>query len=58
LNIGREENFEMSRRRYEDNIEISLKRTELEGADWIHLAQDRGPMVGPNDDGNESSGSI
>jgi hypothetical protein len=30
------------RRRCEDNIKINLNETEWEGADWIHVAQDRG----------------
>jgi hypothetical protein len=28
-------------RRGEDNIKIDLREIELEGVDWIHLAQDR-----------------
>jgi hypothetical protein len=26
--------------------------------DWVHLAQDKGPVVGPCENGNETSGSI
>jgi hypothetical protein len=29
------------RRRWEDNIKMDLRKTELEGVDWIHLARDR-----------------
>jgi hypothetical protein len=28
-------------RRWKDNIKIDVMETELEGVDWIHLAQDR-----------------
>jgi hypothetical protein len=31
-----------SRRRWEDNIRMDLKKVGLEGVGWIHLAQDRG----------------
>jgi len=31
------------------------KETGQEGMDWIHLAQDRGPMVGSCEHGNEPS---
>jgi hypothetical protein len=29
------------RRRWEDNIKIDLRETEIDGANWIQLAQDR-----------------
>jgi hypothetical protein len=29
------------RRRWEDNIKIDLRETVIDGANWIHLAQDR-----------------
>jgi hypothetical protein len=29
------------RRRCEDNIKMDFKETELNGVDWIYLAQDR-----------------
>jgi hypothetical protein len=29
------------RRRWEDNIELNLRETGIDGADWIQLAQDR-----------------
>jgi hypothetical protein len=29
------------RRRWEDNIKIDLMETEIDGANWIRLAQDR-----------------
>jgi hypothetical protein len=30
-----------SRRRWEDNIKMDLRKIGWEGVDWIHLAQDR-----------------
>jgi hypothetical protein len=30
-----------SRRRWEDNIKVDLRKTGWEGEDWMHLAQDR-----------------
>jgi hypothetical protein len=30
-----------SRRRWEDNIEMELKKLKWKGVDWIHVAQDR-----------------
>jgi hypothetical protein len=30
-----------SRRRWEDNIKLDLREIEIDGADWIQLAQDR-----------------
>jgi hypothetical protein len=30
-----------SRRRWEDNIKIDLKETEIDSGNWIQLAQDR-----------------
>jgi hypothetical protein len=29
------------RRRWEDNIKLDRRETEIDGANWIHLAQDR-----------------
>jgi hypothetical protein len=29
------------RRRWEDNIKMDIRETELDGANWIRLAQDR-----------------
>jgi hypothetical protein len=29
------------RRRWEDNIKVSLRETEIDGANWILLAKDR-----------------
>jgi hypothetical protein len=29
------------RRRWEENIKLDLRELELDGANWIHLAQDR-----------------
>jgi hypothetical protein len=33
--------LERPRYRWEDNIKMDLREIELEGVDWIHLAQDR-----------------
>jgi hypothetical protein len=33
--------LERPRRRWEDNITMSLKETRCEGVDWIDLAKDR-----------------
>jgi hypothetical protein len=41
------------RRRWEDNIRMDLREIEWEGVDWIHLAQDRGPVAGSCEHGNE-----
>jgi hypothetical protein len=38
-----------------DNIKIYLKRNRME---WIDLAQERGPMEGSCEQGNEISGSM
>jgi hypothetical protein len=37
---------------------MNLTEIGLEDVDWVHLAQDMKPMVGPRDYGNEPSGSI
>jgi hypothetical protein len=37
---------------------MDLTETEWDGVDWIHLAQDTGPVTGSCEHGNESSGSI
>jgi hypothetical protein len=29
------------KRRWEDNIKMDLRETELNGVNWIHLAEDR-----------------
>jgi hypothetical protein len=34
------------RNRWEDNIKIAVKEIRWEDANWIHLAQDRGPVIG------------
>jgi hypothetical protein len=34
-------NGKIPRRRWKDNIKMSLREIGLEGVDWIHLAQDR-----------------
>jgi hypothetical protein len=37
---------------------MDLIELEWEGVDWMHLAQDRGPVVCPSEHGNEPSGSV
>jgi hypothetical protein len=44
--------------RREDNIKINLWEIGLQGVDWIHLAQDKGPVGGSFEHGNEHLGSI
>jgi hypothetical protein len=42
--VGRPEGkkpLERSRRRWEDNIKLDLREIGINGANWIHLAQDR-----------------
>jgi hypothetical protein len=33
--------LERHRRRWEDNIKVDLREIEIDGANWIRLAQDR-----------------
>jgi hypothetical protein len=40
-----------------ENIKINLWKIVWIGRDWIHLAQDRGPVDGSCIHGNELSGS-
>jgi hypothetical protein len=47
-----------SRRRWEDNIRMDLREIVWGGMDWINLAQDRDPLEGSCEHGNEPSGSI
>jgi hypothetical protein len=42
-----------SRRRWVDNIKTNLRDIRWGGMDWIDLAQDRGPLVGSCEHGNE-----
>jgi hypothetical protein len=44
--------------RWEDNIKMDLRETGGGGMDWIDLAQDRVPVAGYYEFGNEPSGSI
>jgi hypothetical protein len=42
--VGRPEGkrpLERSRRRWEDNIRMDLRKTGIDGANWVRLAQDR-----------------
>jgi hypothetical protein len=45
-------------RRWVDNIQINLREIGWCGMYWIDLAQDREPVEGSCQYGNESSGSI
>jgi hypothetical protein len=47
----------ISRHRWED-IVIDLREIRWGGVDWIHLAQDKGPVAGCFEHGNEPLGSI
>jgi hypothetical protein len=46
------------RRRWEVNIKMDLRETGIDGAKWILLAQDKSPMAGFCEHGNEPSGSM
>jgi hypothetical protein len=46
------------RRRWANNTKINLREIELGGIDWIELAEDKGPVEGSCELGNEPSGSI
>jgi hypothetical protein len=41
-----------------DNIKMNLRGIGLSGMDWIHLAQNMGPVEGSCEHGSEFSGSI
>jgi len=45
------------RHKWEEGIKINGKETELEGMDWIHLAEDRGQCEGCCEYDDEPSGS-
>jgi hypothetical protein len=45
------------RRRWEDNIRMDLREVGWEVVDWIHLAQDKGPMAGCCEHGKKLLGS-
>jgi len=42
---------------WEDDIKMNLKETGYKDVDWIHLAEDRSPMAGSCEHGDEPSGS-
>jgi hypothetical protein len=46
------------RRRWVDNIKMDLREIGWDGMDWIDLAQDKGPVDGSCEHGNEPSGSV
>jgi len=41
-----------------DNINMDLREIWIDGANWIRLAQDGGPVAGFCEHGNDPSGSI
>jgi hypothetical protein len=47
-----------TRRRWVENIKMDFREVELDGMDWIDLAQDRDQWIGFCEHGNEPSGSI
>jgi hypothetical protein len=47
-----------SRRMWEDNIKMDLREIGIDGANWIHLAQDTVHVAGLCEHGNEPPGSI
>jgi hypothetical protein len=50
--------LERPRRRWVDNIKMDLKEIGREGTDCIELAQDRDPVEGSCEHGDEPSGSL
>ncbi|KAJ4450516.1 hypothetical protein ANN_01943, partial [Periplaneta americana] len=46
------------RRRRKDDIKMDLREVGCDGRDWINLAQNRGPMAGLCEGGNEPLGSL
>jgi hypothetical protein len=46
------------RRRWENNMKLDLREIGIDGANCIQLAQDKGPMAGFCEHGDEPSGSI
>jgi hypothetical protein len=44
------------RRRWEDNIRMSLREIVWEGVDWMHVAQDRNQWRGPCENSDKPSG--
>jgi hypothetical protein len=46
------------RRRWEDDIKMTLQEVRCGRMDWIELTEDRGKVAGTCDCGNEPSGSI
>jgi hypothetical protein len=47
-----------SRRKWKDCIRMDLREIGWGGMDWIHLAQDRGPLENSCEHGNELLGSM
>jgi hypothetical protein len=45
--------LERPRHSYEDNIRMDIREIGIDGADWIRLAQDGGPVAGFCEHGNE-----
>jgi len=46
------------RHKWEDNIIMDLMEVGGDDVDWVHLAQDRGSVVGSCEHGNTPSGSV
>jgi hypothetical protein len=46
------------RRRWVDNIKMGLREIWCRNVVWIDMAEDKGPVESPCEDGNEPSGSI
>jgi hypothetical protein len=46
------------RRRWEDNIKMDIGEIGIGGANWIRLAQDKGPVAGFCEHGDEPSGFV
>jgi hypothetical protein len=46
------------RHRWVDNIKMDLGEIGWDGMDWIELAQDRDPVEGSCEHGDEPSGSL
>jgi hypothetical protein len=50
--------LERPRRRWEYNIKMDVREIGIDEANWIQVAQGRGPVVGFCEHCNEPSGSI
>jgi hypothetical protein len=50
--------FRRSWRRWEHYIRMDLREIRCKDVDWMHLTQIKGPVAGPCEHDNESSGSV